>query len=74
MTGDDPTTPDWPADLLRREAAYEALDDLAQPAVPVAPVPVAEHPLEALAVMCLCPVAAVGFVFGLALLISRFGG
>ncbi len=71
MTDDDLTIPDWPADLLRREAAYEALDDLARPA---APHPVAEHPLEALAVMCLCPVAAVGFVFGLALLISRLGG
>ncbi len=71
MTDDDLMIPDWPADLARREAAYEAPDDPARPALPS---PVAEHPLEALAVMCLCPVAAVGIVFGLALLISRLGG
>lgn len=38
------------------------------------PPPVAEHPLEALAVMCLCPVAAVGFVFVLFPLLVRLGG
>ncbi len=67
------TNPDWPADLARREAAYEALDEMAQPTEYRA-VPERENALVVFAAWCCWPIAAVGFVFAAALLMRWIGG
>jgi hypothetical protein len=79
MTDDGLTIPPWPSswqrDLARREAAYEALDDLAQP-IPMEYrlTPSESENLVAIVIICLWPVAAVGIVLAAALLAKLIGG